>query len=281
MNKNTLNQNLFSIIIFYFLLTFTSCGSFEGVSYYSTDGIYNNERSIKKKTEFNNSNNQSSNYYENYFKNFSNNSQDQVNEVPNSLNENSDVYIIDNSPNIRMRFGYNNFDYWNSWGFNGFGFPYNNFSNNSFFSPYYNPFWNFGYQGMYFNNGWGNGYSLYGWNNYNPYNYVVSNRNQYGRKVAYNRGSVNQRSFGFNSRDFTNDRISPSKSFSNKNTRTNIGRKIKGAYNNFSSQNKSNTRYNSNNRSNFKQNNFQSNNRSYRSSRPSTSSNRSKRGRNN
>ena len=51
MNKNNLNQNLFSIIILSFLFVFIGCGSFEGVSYYATDGIYNNDDSIKTQSE--------------------------------------------------------------------------------------------------------------------------------------------------------------------------------------------------------------------------------------
>lgn len=298
MNKNKLNQNLFSIITFSFLLTFTNCGSFEGVSYYATDGIYNTEDSIKNqqnRTESNSSTDQSSTYYENYFKNFSNDSQNQTDQTPNSVNENNNVYIVDNSPNIRMRYGFSSFDYWNNWAFNGFGFPYNNFSNNGLFWPHYSPYWNYGYQGMYFNNGWGNGYSLYGWNNYNPYNYVVSNQNQYGRKIPYNRGSVNQRSYDRLSRNLnSNSRVNQSTEMPRNNTRTNIGRKIRKVLGDFSPQNQSylkTNRGNSNsNRSNFSQNNSRSNNNSRSSqntvrapsrSSSSVSSGRSKSGRNN
>ena len=293
MNKNKLNQNLFSIIIFSFLLTLSNCGSFEGVSYYDTDGIYNNDNSIKNqqnRTESNNSDDQSTNYYENYFKNFSSDPQIQSDQTPNSVNENNNIYIIDNSPNIRMRYGFNSFDYWNNWAFNSFGFPYNNFSNNGLFWPYYSPYLNYGYQGMYFNNGWRNGYSLNGWNNYSPYNYVVSNRNQYGRKIPYNRGAVNQRSYNRLSTNLnSNNRINSSRI-----TRTNIGRKIRRVLGDFSSQNQSyskTNRGNSNyNRSSFSQNNSRSTNssrgsqntvRSSSRSRSSTSSARSRSGRNN
>ena len=293
MNKNKLNQNLFSIIIFSFLLTLSNCGSFEGVSYYDTDGIYNNDNSIKNqqnRTESNNSDDQSTNYYENYFKNFSSDPQIQSDQTPNSVNDNNNIYIIDNSPNIRMRYEFNSFDYWNNWAFNSFGFPYNNFSNNGLFWPYYSPYLNYGYQGMYFNNGWRNGYSLNGWNNYSPYNYVVSNRNQYGRKIPYNRGAVNQRSYNRLSTNLnSNSRINSSRI-----TRTNIGRKIRRVLGDFSSQNQSyskTNRGNSNyNRSSFSQNNSRSTNssrgsqntvRSSSRNRSSTSSARSRSGRNN
>ena len=291
MNKNILNQSLLSIIIFSFLLTFTNCGSFEGVSYYATDGIYNSERLIKNqqnKIEPSSSTDQSSNYYENYFKNFSIDSQNQANEISNSVNENSDVYIIDNSPNIRMSYGFNSFDYWNNWAFGGFRSPYNRFSYNGF----YDPFWGgYGYQSFYYNNFWGNGYSPYSWNNYNSYDYIPSNQNQYGRKVAYNRGASNQRSFNRFSRSLTNNKTRPSSQISTKNTRTNVGRKLRNIINDFSPQNQSYPQSNRvNNRSNYKRNNSRSstnstrssssNRSSVRSSRSSRSS-RSKSGRNN
>lgn len=200
MNKNNLKINIFSLVISSIFLVFNGCGSFEGVSYYSTDGIYNSENKLNlnaNKLESNNSMDQSASYYENYFKNFSNDTSNQMDNDSNSLNEDKTVYVIDNSPNIRFGFGYggfNSFNYWNNWAFNDFWSPYNSFSNNRFFWPYFNPYWDYGYQGMYFNNAWGYGYSLYGWNAYDPYNYINSNRGRYGRKVAYNRGSVGRNS---------------------------------------------------------------------------------------
>jgi len=287
MNKNNLNQNLFSIIILSFLFVFIGCGSFEGVSYYATDGIYNNDDSIKtqsENTESNNSINQSTTYYENYFRNFSNDSSNQTEDISNSSNEeNNKIYIIDNSPSIAFRYGFNSFDYWNNWAFNDFWSPYNRF-----YSPYYNPYWNFGYQGLYFNNAWGYGYSLYGWNNYNPYNYIVSNQNSYGRKVPYNRGAVNQRSFNNNRlRGLSSNRIiSPLNGKTTKNSRTNIGRKIRKVLGNFSPQNQSYSQINrgnsNSNRSNFNSKTYsrgsQSVNNSSSRSRSSVSSTRSKGG---
>jgi len=282
MSKNNLNQNLFSIIILSFLFVFIGCGSFEGVSYYATDGIYNNDDSIKtqsKNTESNNLINQSATYYENYFRNFSNDSSNQTEDISNSSNEeNNKIYIIDNTPSIDFRYGFNGFDYWNNWAFNGFWSPYNRF-----YSPYYNPYWDFGHQGLYFNNAWGYGYSLYGWNNYNPYNYIVSNRNSYGRKVPYNRGSVNQKSFNRVSRRLSSNRIiSPLNGKSTKNSRTNIGRKIRKVLGDFSPQNQSYSQINrGNNKSNLTRNNSrgsQSVNKSSSRSRSSVSSTRSKGG---
>ena len=288
MNKNNLNQNLFSIIILSFLFVFIGCGSFEGVSYYATDGIYNNDDSIKtqsENTESNNLINQSTTYYENYFRNFSNDSSNQTEDISNSSNEeNNKIYIIDNTPSITFRYGFNSFDYWNNWAFNDFWSPYNRF-----YSPYYNPYWNFGYQGLYFNNAWGYGYSLYGWNNYNSYNYIVSNQNSYGRKVPYNRGAVNQRSFNkrLSSRGLSSNRIiSPQNGKSTTNSRTNIGRKIRKALGNFSPQNQSYSQINrgnsNSNRSNLNSKTSsrgsQSVNNSSSRSRPSVSSTRSKGG---
>jgi hypothetical protein len=275
MNKNKLNQNLFSLIIYSILIFITSCGSFEGVSYYYADGIYENENLLETQlsnTSYKNSTEQSSNYYENYFKNFSNDYQDQPNDVNNTINENDNIYIIDNSPNLRMRFGFNNFDYWNNWSFNGFGFPYNNFSNNGLFWPYYNPYWDYGYQGMYFNNAWGYGYSLFGWNNYNPYSYISSNRGRFGRKVAYNRGSTGRNS------------LNTIRSNSSKNYRStnNVGRNL--GENKFirSSGRRINSNYNSriNNRSNTRSSSF-SGNRSSGSIRSSSGSRSSRGGRKN
>ena len=290
MNKNKLFQNLFSIIIPSLLFLSTSCGSFEGVSYYSTDGIYNNEKSFSSKQEKNNRvNDQSSSYYENYFKNFSNETQNENEIVSKSENENNNIYVIDNSPRFSLRYGFNSFDYWNSWGSAGFGFPYNNFSNNGMFWPYYNPYWSFGYQGMYFNNGWGNGYSLYGWNNYSPSNYVVSNRNQYGRKIPYNRGAVSSNSYNRLSRN-VNNRFNTSADQTRNGSRSNFGRKIRGIISDYSPQIQSYSRTNRGNsslsRPSFSRNNYSrgsQNNRSSSSnrSRSSGSSGRSRGSRNN
>ncbi|MDA9685547.1 hypothetical protein N9T93_01150, partial [Flavobacteriaceae bacterium] len=63
MNKNKLNQNLFSTIIYSLLFFITSCGSYEGVSYYYADGIYENQNSLKNQqsnTSYQNSSEQSS-----------------------------------------------------------------------------------------------------------------------------------------------------------------------------------------------------------------------------
>ena len=249
MKKNTLNNNLFSIIIFSLSLIITSCGSFEGVSYYATDGIYNDDNSIsyqKNNLDSEKSNDQSAAYYENYFKNFSNNSSNQVDDG-SSTNDNNNVYIIDNSPNLRFGFGgFNNFNYWNNWAFNDFWYPYNTLSFNRF-GLFFNPFWDWGYQGMYFNNAWGYGYSLYGWNNYNPYNYIVSNRGRNGRKIAYNRGSsirnstnsINRGSFR-NSKSLLNSMPRSFRGQSNNNIRSNMDyNRINNSNNNYRPVNRS------------------------------------------
>jgi hypothetical protein len=182
------------------LMTFLSCGSYQGTSYYAVDGIYTSpsfERSKASQETIRNIKN--TNKYQKYFKNIAddyssidddqnfiytdnennsnetNNDNVQVNShAPwGSLTSKTEVYIINNNP-------------WNA--FYGDNFGFGGLSFGGFHNPYWNPYGLF--SGYFGNPLWGLGFYSpfrnfgYGYDNYNPY-YRFNN---YGfRNYAYNR----------------------------------------------------------------------------------------------
>ncbi len=188
MNK----QIKFYGFVIIFLILISSCGPYQGVSYYSTDGIYNNDFQVNKNLEESKLLKKNTDtYYQNYFENLSDEYEviSESNQIDSDNDEsNSNIYIINNTPNWGFRFGYNPFfySYRNFWGYNDMFYPWYD----NFYSPFWSPFWNYGVQGLYYNP-WGFGYA--NWNYFNnPYNSFFNfNNRRFARKTPYNRGQMN------------------------------------------------------------------------------------------
>ena len=140
-------KNLFSCIL---LIIFVSCGSFQGSSYFASDGIYFSQ----SKTGSENSKAVSkNNYYQQYFKDAATNGYVETNEENTYFTDtnsyNSNVEYIDNATlengNSQIPWGgetsqteiilANTFPTY-SWGLASFGFGYSPFWNNHYFNPY-------------------------------------------------------------------------------------------------------------------------------------------------
>ena len=195
-NLNPFNK----LIAFSLVLTFLSCGSYQGSSYYAADGIYGSSSVERPEVRPETQSAKNGNKYQNYFSNVAddyssiddgqnyaytdtenyssetNNGNVQVNsQAPWGASTNrTEVYLVNNNP-------------WN--GFYGSSFGYGGFSYGGFHNPYWNPYrpYDF-YRGYYRGPRWGIGFYSpfrnfgYGFNYYAPYHRF----NRY-RNYAYNR----------------------------------------------------------------------------------------------
>ena len=285
----------------FLISTLFSCGSYQTVSYYASDGIYGGEVAVKKIEEP--KTNDNGIYYKNYFSNvaddysssdnplnytftdtdnyISNNDNVKVNShAPwGDRTRKEEVYYINNNP-----WGYFNFN----WGFyNSFYDPFWGFSpflNRGFYRPYwglgfYDPFFSFGY-GYY-------GYPYFGF----PYHYGFRGYydNRYDRGYArssYSRGSghyanANNSRGGRYSQNFSRANSTRNQSFSGVNInpasstkRYNLGRRTPSqtsSSGNSQTTRSNNTRSNQNfsysNRSQYNSNYSSRNSSNYNSGR--------------
>ena len=233
--RTILKLNPTCLLSYLFLISIlNSCGSYQGVSYYASDGIYGGELTAKK-TPAQVKTNQKSIYYKDYFSNIAddysslNNTQDYVftdteNYSSNRGNKNvkvnsqapwgdhtsrTEVYYINNNP-----WGYFNFN----WGFYG-GF-YNSFYDPFWgFSPFYNrgliyPNWGLGFYDPFFYRGGINfGYR------FNRYNFLTRhsllNRfYRYGNNRGYAHSGYSRGFNGYSNRA-TNSRGSRARQINN------------------------------------------------------------------
>jgi hypothetical protein len=192
----------------FLISTLLSCGSYQAVSYYASDGIYGGDKITRVKPEQTKTeNNTKGVYYKDYFSNVADdyssidnpqnytftetdsyssnlgNSNDQVNsQAPwGDRTNKTEIYYINNNP-----WGYFNYN----WGFyNSFYDPFWNYSP-FFYRGFYRPYWGLSFYDPFYRLGYGlygNPYyaSRYGYRNY--YN------NGYDRNYArssYSRGSA-------------------------------------------------------------------------------------------
>lgn len=313
--RTKLNLKLYHLLSSLFLIsTIFSCGSYQGVSYYASDGIYGGNASVGTRTEKSNKDNKEV-YYKEYFNNIADdyssleNPQkyvdiDSDNYIDNNVRGNSDVRVNSQAPwgdrTSKTEVYYINNNPWgyfnNNWGFyNSFFDPfwnYNPFFNRGFYRPFwglsfYDPFYRFGYFGYY-------GYPNFGY----PYRYGYRGYygNLYDRSYAqspYSRGSgryanANNSMGGRYSENFSRTRSARSNRYSRVNTnsasstkRYNEGRRPPSKTSNSNSSQTSrsnNTRSNNNSRYNNRtqsNSNYSSTNRSNYNSGRSFSSSRS------
>ena len=197
-NLNPFNK----LIAFSLVMTFLSCGSYQGSSYYATDGIYGSSSVEITKVRSETQNAKNDDKYQNYFNNMvddyssiddghdyaytdienysseTNNSNVHVNsQAPWGASSNrTEVYLVNNNP-------------WN--GFYGSGFGYGGFSNGGFHNPYWSLYGPYDfYRDYYWGPRWGIGFYSpfrnfgYGYNYYFPY----YRYNNYGyRNYPHNR----------------------------------------------------------------------------------------------
>ena len=207
--RTKLNLKSYHFLSSLFLIsTLFSCGSYQGVSYYASDGIYGGEVAIKTKPEKSQTNTKGV-YYKDYFNNISDEYSslddpqnyvytDTDNYSSNNGNSNvrvnsqapwgdrtnrTEVYYINNNP-----WGYFNFN----WGFhNSFYDPFWNYSPFFFNRGFYRPYWGLSFYDPYYRFGYGYyGYPYFG----SPYRYGYRGYygNRYDRGFArspYSRGS--------------------------------------------------------------------------------------------
>ena len=196
------------------LLTW-NCGSYQGSSYYGSDGIYNSSYS---QSEYRTAQPVSGaqNYYKNYFQNLSDDyttdadqetvftDVDAYTSVENNPNDQqpwgaqtqkTEIYLIDNTRNFNPNFG---FDwYYNTWGYPYWGYyspfgwwnrPYrfnNPYWGWSFYSPFYNPYFDNFYRPYWGWSYYGNGY----YNSfYQPFNRFDGFQRRNVSRVRTNRG---------------------------------------------------------------------------------------------
>ena len=207
-------------------LLFTKCGSFQGSSYFDSDGIYFSESksSLEKTNAIT-----KYNYYEQYFKNAANNGYVDISEEEIYFTDTNSYTSSDSNPvdmgienNSQIPWGgetsqteiiLNNFPNY-SWGFTGFGLGFSPFWNNYFGNPhrfgyggFYSPFMNYpywnpyrGYAGMW--GGFNSFYSPFGFRGgfYNPYGFGYRNgwANRWNRFGDYYGDNLRQR----NKRDY-------------------------------------------------------------------------------
>ncbi|MEC9134922.1 MAG: hypothetical protein VX994_01835 [Bacteroidota bacterium] len=186
----------YSLISLFLFSTLFSCGSYQAVSYYASDGIYGGEVAVSKQVE-------KTKTYENgiYYKNYFSNVADDYSSLDNSqnhaytdtdnyssVNRDGDLHVNSQAPwgdrTTKTEIYYINNNPWGyfNWGFyNSFYDPFwsfNRFFNRGFYRPYwglsfYDPFFTFGYG--YF------GYPLYG----PRYSYRGYYRNRFDNNYAY------------------------------------------------------------------------------------------------
>jgi len=198
-------------------LTFVGCGSFQGASYFSSDGIYSTKTQVRTEQSSQPKSTNSS-YYSDYFKDAAQGTvaenevfftdTDSYTSEQSYANENTaiessqipwgektsqtEVIIIDNSPNYLWGlsgFAFRASPFWSGYYFNDpFRFGYG-----GYIAPYYNPYINpyyvyggfagfWGYDPFYSPFGYYPGYSLgYRWNRWNRWNrWGGNNPNHHG-----------------------------------------------------------------------------------------------------
>ena len=205
-----------SLLLSFITLTFIGCGSFQGASYFSSDGIYNANRITENRVAKEASN---SAYYSEYFKEAAqgqlpneetliftdpeNYRTDESSTANNDLTggaqipwggqtTQTEVVIINQTPNFLWGlsgFGFSNAPFWRGYYFNNpyrYGYGYGGFGS-PFLSPFdnfYNGFGgNFGFWGYdpFFSPfgyypGYAYGFYGYGWNRWNRWNRWNPNR---------------------------------------------------------------------------------------------------------
>ena len=191
------------IIIFYVnvaILTLISCGSFQGSSYFASDGIYVSDKiAISENSQLITKNN----YYQQYFKNAAETgyiepNSDQIYFTDTDAYESTDRYqeeIIEENKSqipwgeetsqteiILMNNRPNFF-----WGLSGFAFNYSPFRNNFFMNPY-----RFGYGGF---NPWFN-FNDPLWNPYGGFGGIWGGFDPFYSPYSYNRGFYSPYGFG-------------------------------------------------------------------------------------
>ena len=258
------------------MITLISCGTYQGTSYYASDGIYGGEAAVKKRPAPSQRNSNGV-YYKDYFNNIADDysslddSQGQVfTDTDNYSNQNgnnnvrvnsqapwgdrttrTEIYYINNNP-----WGYFNFN----WGFyNSFYDPFWGYSP-FFYRGFNRPYWGLSFYDPFFNFGFG----YYGHPFFGPryrYGYGGYYGNRYDRGYAYSaysRGggrsyNSNNSRLGRAQQSYSNSGSSRSSSYQNGNTdasntnRYNVGRRSSNqSYSNGSNQvNRSNGSSNS------------------------------------
>ena len=178
------------LLIGFFAVITSSCGSYQNSSYYDSDGVYGDSQSNKKAVT-NRDNSQSSKYQE-YFSdlnkdseafididNYSSVSNDTINKAENYNPNNSSwgnnpqsvtVNVYDNNWGI----GYwNNYWYGSYWGWNNWYGPGWGWGWNSWYGPGFYLGWNVGW-------GWNNwGWNNWGWNSWYGNNWCGNYYNNY------------------------------------------------------------------------------------------------------
>ena len=206
---------LYSLIGFLSVLI-TSCGSYQNISYYDTDGIYGNANGRAHHREIENT---APNQYRDYFNSLKNQNQ------PAEIFTDVDNYSSYDTPNDSIPESISNYGGWgnnpqqvtintysDNWGLSyglGFGwrYPYYGYSGYgySFGYPYYG--WGYpGYNWGYLSYGWGSpyygwNYPYYGYNNYyynGNYSYNPSRRgSNYSNNASVNRSYTNRNVVSF------------------------------------------------------------------------------------
>lgn len=173
----------FSIVSLLGLLT-VSCGSYQGSSYYDSDGIYNaaapvaTEAPVAQKTE--NTTNASADAYREYF----NRKAEEIDDLPDNSMYFTDIDAYSSTPqdttDVETSLDYDYVDGYAGWGQNATDVTVNVYNN----SPYYGYGWG-GYWGYspYRYSGWYSPYWSAGW--YSPYWYGYSPYGYYGGYSPY------------------------------------------------------------------------------------------------
>ena len=294
----------------FLISTLFSCGSYQTLSYYASDGIYGGEVAVRKTVEP--KTNDNGVYYKNYFSNvaddyssldnpqnyaftdtnnyssYNGNGNVQVNsQAPwGDRTRKTEIYYINNNP-----WGYFNFN----WGFyNSFYDPIWGYSP-FFYSGFYRPNWGLSFYDPFFRFGYGFGYPFYA----PRYGFRGYYGNRYDRKYAYSsysRGSSRYANSStsrgrrsgqgyFSSNNSRNNKYNTTDNFNSSSTnRYNVGRRTSQTSNgsnskvtrNANTRSNQNSRYNNRSQSNSnypssKRSNYNSG-RSYGSSRSSYSS---------
>ncbi len=193
--------NKFNFNYFSFILILFSCGSFQGASYFESDGIYVSKAQTQQERPQEAAGLNKNNYYSQYFKDvadgnmplvsddtyftdsetYTSTDQYQQTAVDNNISQipwggettQTEIIVVNNTPNYLWGlsgFAFNNSPFWNNYYGNQFRFGYGNF---------YNPYFDFygGYAGY-----WG-GFNSF----YRPFAYYGGFYNPYGFRNPWNR----------------------------------------------------------------------------------------------
>ena len=203
-----------------------SCGSFQGASYYDSDGIYTS-RSVIRQTETP-TQASNSNYYSSYFKDaaegYTDVSNDQLyftntngyysennteyqsqntlnNQIPwGGQTTRTEVILVDNRPNYLWGlsgFAFSHSPYWRSYYYNPYryGYGYVSYYNPYYgyggywggYDPFYSPYYYAGYYNGYYGFGWNYGYRWHNPHRWNRWsNYHDYRSNSWYRNNRYN-----------------------------------------------------------------------------------------------